>query len=74
MTKVTPPFFCPKCGNEIGYTYDANTGCYTPEECRKPGVLKILLHLLNDAPPYMRRSFGSPGDGILCGPPFKIPS
>ena len=40
MANVAPPFFCPKCGNEIGYTYDASTGRHTPQECIKPGCPK----------------------------------
>ena len=28
MANMTPPFFCPKCGREVGYTYDAKTGLY----------------------------------------------
>jgi hypothetical protein len=34
MAKIAPPFHCPKCGNELTYTYDANTGYYTPNLCR----------------------------------------
>jgi hypothetical protein len=36
MISISPPLFCPKCGKEVGYTYDANTGRYTPSECRRP--------------------------------------
>jgi hypothetical protein len=36
MPKIAPPFHCPKCGNELTYTYDANTGSYTPSLCSNP--------------------------------------
>jgi hypothetical protein len=39
MSKVAPPFYCPKCGNELTYSYDANTGSYTPNLCPTPECL-----------------------------------
>ena len=33
MAKIAPPFYCPKCGKELPYTYDANTGFYTRDLC-----------------------------------------
>ena len=47
MANVAPPFFCPKCGKEVGYTYDARTGRYTPDECRRPNCSKLHSSIVN---------------------------
>ena len=44
---AAPPFFCPQCGNEVEYTYDARTGVYTPDECRKPNCLNLHSSVVN---------------------------
>jgi hypothetical protein len=43
MANVSPPFFCSKCGKEVGYTYDAKTGLYTPDGCRSPNCASCDL-------------------------------
>jgi len=47
MANVTPPFFCPKCGKEVDYTFDARTGLYTPDECRRPKCSKLHSAIVN---------------------------
>ncbi len=44
MSKLAPPFFCPRCGKELDYIYDARTGLYTPEECKRPNCPKPFVN------------------------------
>jgi hypothetical protein len=47
MKNNRPPFFCPKCGKEVGYTYDANTGRYTPAQCGDANCSKAFSAKVN---------------------------
>jgi hypothetical protein len=47
MENIRPPFFCPKCGKEVAYTYDANTGRYTPAQCGDANCSKAFSAKVN---------------------------
>ena len=47
MANVAPPFFCQKCGKEVGYTYNAQTALYKPAECKSPHCAKLHSSVVN---------------------------